>query len=86
MRELRDCFTQLLRSSRAGVPAALLAAAARAGNAALQVDAAKALLTGTAALQSAGDETVHTPHLWRVAVECSCTFTLMFQDAPAAKL
>ena len=86
LRELRDSFTQLLRSSRAGVPAALLAAAARAGNAALQVDAAKALLTGTAALQSAGDETVHTPHLWRSSgMLMACLFTLMFQDAPAAK-
>ena len=52
LRELRDSFTQLLRGRRAGVPAALLAAAARAGNAALQVDAAKALLTATAVLQT----------------------------------
>ena len=52
LRELRDSFTQLLRGRRAGVPAALLAAAGRAGNAALQVDAAKALLTATAASEA----------------------------------
>ena len=55
LRELRDSFTQLLHGRRAGVPAALLAAAGRAGNVALQVDAAKALLT---ALQTGTSEQV----------------------------
>ena len=87
LRELRDSFTQLLSSSRAGVPAALLAAAARAGNAALQVDAAKALLIATAALQSAGNDVVNTPHLWGVALECSwhAEQRLCFETPPAAK-
>lgn len=53
LRELRDSFGQLLGGRRAGVIAALLAAAARSANAALQLDASKALLAATAALQSA---------------------------------
>ena len=52
LRELRDSFGQLLGGRRAGVIAALLAAAARSANAALQLDASKALLAATAALQS----------------------------------
>ena len=59
LRELRDSFGQLLSGRRAGVPAALLAAAARSGNAALQLDAAKALLAATAALQSGTQAQVH---------------------------
>ena len=70
LRELRDSFGQLLGGRRAGVVATLLAAAARSGNAALQLDASKALLAATAALQSGTQAQVHfrmVHHLWRWA-------------------
>ena len=62
LRELRDSFGQLLGGRRSGVVAALLAAAARCGNAALQLDAAKALLAATAALQSGTQAQVHSAY------------------------
>jgi len=77
LRELRDSFTQLLRSRRAGVLAALLAAAGRAGNAALQVDAAKALLTATAGLQTGTAEQVRV-HFWQLTERGFGIFTLLW--------
>ena len=53
LRELRDAMPEMLRGRRSGVAAALLAAAGRTGNAAVQVDAARALASALAALQSA---------------------------------
>ena len=55
LRELRDALPELLRSRRSGVVAALLAAAARCGNAAVQADAARAMASALAALQSQHD-------------------------------
>ena len=71
LRELRDSFGQLLSGRRAGVPAALLAAAARSGNAALQLDASKALLAATAALQSGTQVQVHFLMFYRVGCSAS---------------
>lgn len=53
LRELGDVISDLLTGRRAGVVASLVAAAGRAGNAALQVDVVKSLSSGIAALQSA---------------------------------
>jgi hypothetical protein len=53
LRELRDTIPEMLRGRRSGVAAALLAAAGRTGNAAVQADAARALASALAALQSA---------------------------------
>lgn len=53
LRELRDAVPELLRGRRSGVAAALLAAAGRTGNAAVQADATRALASALAALQSA---------------------------------
>lgn len=54
LRELRDALSEMLRGRRSGVAAALLAAAGRTGNAAVQADAVRALASALAALQSAG--------------------------------
>ena len=54
LRELRDAVPELLGARRAGVVAALLAAAERCGNAAVQTDAARALSSALAARASAG--------------------------------
>ena len=54
LRELRDALPELLRGRRSGVAAALLAAAGRTGNVAVQADAVRALASALAALQSAG--------------------------------
>ncbi|BDA51236.1 Nucleolar protein 9 [Coccomyxa sp. Obi] len=54
LRELRDALPEMLRGRRSGVAAALLAAAGRTGNAAVQADAVRALASALAALQSAG--------------------------------
>ena len=75
LRELRDSFGQLLGGRRAGVVATLLAAAARSGNAALQLDAAKALLAATAALQSGTQAQVHSARI--DGERCSALAALM---------
>ncbi len=54
LRELRDALPALLGGRRAGVAAALLAAAGRCGSAPVQVDAARALSSALAARASAG--------------------------------
>lgn len=54
LRELRDALPEMLRGRRSGVAAALLAAAGRTGNAAVQADAVRALASALSALQSAG--------------------------------
>ncbi|BDA51149.1 Nucleolar protein 9 [Coccomyxa sp. Obi] len=54
LRELQDAMPEMLRGRRSGVAAALLAAAGRTGNAAVQVDAVRALASALAALQSVG--------------------------------
>ncbi|CAL8466393.1 g5929 [Coccomyxa elongata] len=76
LRELRDALPEMLRGLRSGVAAALLAAAGRTGNAAVQADAVRALASALSALQSAGS----------AAEGQGLAASLLVHDSPAIKL